>query len=278
MKRVTRWSLVTCVMLAGAWVNPGSARSSTTLSWSPSAGSTVTVPGALRLVTSGVEGMAIEAADPSLGDRLQPDLFGQVRLRLNPRYEVRELGPLKRLVFEVEGDVTSAISPNDLSTALTWDPVWQERSLTPSPRLMQSSLTLSSDFGLTLRAGVLRSSWGTGMLANGGQPIGPDEGSSPFGVVHTGDRVARLQLLWMLGSPGDADTGAPPRLLGLSVATDAVVDDDTSNWLDGDRTYQALAAVRGRYGHLHGGLYFVHRVQEHQTGGRTRVEVLDAYV
>ncbi|MEC9071685.1 MAG: hypothetical protein VX938_04860, partial [Myxococcota bacterium] len=73
-------------------------------------------------------------------------------------------------------------------------------------------------------------------------------------------------------------TGAPPRLLGLSVATDAVVDDDTSNWLDGDRTYQALAAVRGRYGHLHGGLYFVHRVQEHQTGGRTRVEVLDAYV
>ena len=116
------------------------------------------------------------------------------------------------------------------------------------------------------------------MLANGGMRAAPGSGSSPFGVIHTGDRVARLQVLWKTGSRGNIEKNQPPRFLGVSIAADAVVDDDTASWSEGDRTFHALGAVRGRYGRLHGGLYFVHRVQQHAAGGETRAEVLDLHV
>ena len=96
MKRVSRWTLTSLMLLAGGWSSPGLAQaSSTTLAWSPMEGSTVAVPGSLRLVGSGVEGLAIAAADPALGERLEADLLGQVRLPL-----ARQLRVARRAVVE----------------------------------------------------------------------------------------------------------------------------------------------------------------------------------
>ncbi|MCA9515523.1 MAG: hypothetical protein KC635_11305, partial [Myxococcales bacterium] len=126
---------------------------------------------------------------------------------------------------------------------------------------------------VALQLGLMRSGWGLGLLANPGELVAfDDDESSPFGYPRQADRNLRAQLAVFPLARARAD--APPPLT-VALAFDAVIDDDTAHWADGDRAYQGIAAVRGHAGPVAAGFYAVHRRQTHHEGGETVVTVLD---
>ncbi len=79
-------------------------------------------------------------------------------------------------------------------------------------------------------AGLMTSHWGLGLVANDG------DHDPAFGKTEYGDRVMRLRLTTAPFGKGEVP-------LYLTLAGDAVVDDDTATWTDGQRAYQGVAAV-----------------------------------
>jgi hypothetical protein len=242
----------------------------------------VTFPGRLEVVGGYVDGMAVDVAAPQGLDLLPSDLSLASRLRVAPSLTLHGSTWPLFTAYQVSADLDIRYESGSsvVDEALAYDPVRAARDRPPIPRLLQANATAIGSH-MAVSFGLTRSSWGLGMLANDGGPREVAEGASPFGFARHADRVVRAQVLvFPLGRPTgngpDGESQEPP--LTVALAADAVVDDDTANWAHGDRAWHAVGALRGRIEGLRGGIYGVHRVQDHAEGGETQVTVLDLHV
>jgi hypothetical protein len=238
----------------------------------------VAVPGSLTIIGGHSDGVPISAEDSSLPGALPADDFAWMRLRLTPSltFTGASWKPFAAYQLLLDADLTSELSDGALDGPLVYDPVQDARSRTPDPRLMQAYF-LAAGKRAAVKVGLVRSAWGQGILANDGERVPAGAGRNAFGFSRTADRVIRFQLAFFpLNPPRRAEGEAPaPPPLTIALAGDAVFDDDTADWREGDRAYQAIAAVLGQTRHFHGGAYVVHRRQAHEGGGDTQVTAVD---
>ncbi len=135
----------------------------------------------------------------------------------------------------------------------------------------RASLTARSDDGFIIEAGLVpATTWGLGMLANGG------EGDPLFGRTDRGDRMLRFRMTAFPFSHGDQ-----PLPIFLTVAFDRVVEDDTARWRDGQIAYQVVGSLLwadplGRKG----GVFYTYRTQTEPGDVKrpTDVSAIDGYV
>ena len=117
-----------------------------------------------------------------------------------------------------------------------------------------------------IRGGLMTSSWGLGLVANGGDHSW-SPGSAAFLDPRGGDRVARLML---------ATGPVTPMKLVLAAGHDWVMHDD--NTLEGDTARNIFGSfMLGAGLPTNLGFYAVYRSQENEAGAWTRVTALDMY-
>ncbi len=124
-----------------------------------------------------------------------------------------------------------------------------------------------------VRAGLMTSHWGLGLVANDGGNGHSLERNDWFTPSRSGDRVMRVAVSFM----PLIDTASVARGLWLTLAADAVIDDENARWIDGDRAMQIVGAGRlylAKEQWL--GLYAVHRSQRTSGGADLAVNVVDA--
>ncbi len=233
------------------------------------------LPGEVHAVGSWVDRVPVTSEAPELPDELPDDLAGFFRLRFMPSFTLlgTQWPVFQAYQLRADIDLTVDVFDDAFDTPLAYDPVHAERSTVPVPRLMETYF-LAAGKSLAIKAGLMRSSWGAGILANDGRDRGPGVEFSPFGFSRSADRVVRLQVAWFpLDRPKREGAGPP---LTLAVAVDGVLDDDTAKWTEGDRAFNFVAAVTGEVDTFRGGIYAVHRTQKHGGGGSTEVTVFDA--
>lgn len=239
------------------------------------------LPGDVQAIGGWVDAIPVTSEAPEVPDEIPADPHGFFRLRATPSFTLtgKSWPVFQAYRLLVDFDVTVDVYDEALDGPLFWDPVQADRSTVPMPRLTEGYFLAAGKF-LALKAGIVRSDWGLGILANGGTGGGldadpPRADANPFGYGRFADRVLRLQVAWFPITPakGAERAGDPP--LTIAVAVDGVVDDDSARWLDGDRAFNFIAAVAGRYEGFAGGLYAVHRTQRHAEGGTTEVTVFD---
>lgn len=242
----------------------------------------VTLPGRAEVVGGYAQGMVVEVADPATPDQLSEDLSLFARFRLAP--SVLFLGSSWPVfnVYTISADLDVRYEMGEMSgdEILGLDPVHVQRGEPPMPRLLEARASAVGNH-LAISFGLTRSSWGLGMLANDGRQRSLTSGASPFGYSRTTDRVVRAQVAVFplgrtLGPTDRSESTEPP--LTIAFAADAVIEDDNADWFEGDRTWHAVVAVRGRFAGFLGGLYGVHRRQAHAAGGETEVTLADLYV
>ena len=190
----------------------------------------------------------------SLGQNYWIEQWIRVRAELGIRPYLKLVGQLDLLNGVVAGDLAQGVSagerPRDDYTAFTGSGV--------RPRWLY--LDWTTPIGL-VRAGVVGSYWGLGILANDGDhaPI--------FGDYRYGDLVARVAFATRpLGRTS-------PFVVAL--AGDYVLDDITANAFDGDRAWQAVLAAYYEKDERRLGLYGVYRTQKNELGDYLRVGVVD---
>ncbi len=239
----------------------------------------IALPGSFRFVGGHVDPIRVHSPSGKLPDAIDPDDFADFRLRFSPSLTFTGTQWPLFQVYQVVLDAQLALQiyDPDLDEQLAYDPVQRLRSAGPAPDLMQAYV-LAAGKHMAVRAGLVRSSWGAGILANDGEDRGFNADDGAFGFARSADRVLRLQLAWFPIQPErraaeGAEREPPP--LTVAVAGDMVMDDDTANWGDGDRAFNGVAAVIGRYEGFDGGLYAVYRNQRHHEGGTTSVAVFD---
>ncbi|MGB0588529.1 MAG: hypothetical protein ACPGU1_02510 [Myxococcota bacterium] len=242
----------------------------------------VTLPGRAEVVGGYAGSMVVDVADPAISGVLSEELSVFSRLRLAPG--VLFMGSnwpvFTTYTLSADLDVRYEIGEMSGDALLRLDPVRAQRSEVPLPRLLEARAAAVGDH-LAISFGLTRSSWGLGMLANDGRPRSVISGASPFGYSRTMDRVVRAQVAVFpfgrtLGPADRSESTEPP--LTIALAGDAVIEDDNADWLEGDRTWHAVGAVRGRIAGFLGGVYGVHRRQAHAAGGDTAVTLIDLYV
>jgi len=126
----------------------------------------------------------------------------------------------------------------------------------------------------TLRAGLMSSQWGMGLVANDGNHALDGRRDDWFVLPGTGDRVARAQLTLQ---PFGRDT---TRLRGLFLAggIDRVIEDANAVYTKSDRATQGVFAARMFFSRVQSaGLYYVYRDQTFGTSAHPylRVHVID---
>jgi len=237
------------------------------------------LPGELSLVYGTLSPIDIRAEDPAVPSSLPREHFGYARLRLQPSLVVAgaDFAPFQVYRFAADIDVLRHVVPfggGGPRDVLRYDPYARAEGGSLGAHLQALTLQATSRV-VAIQLGLARSHWGLGLLANAGEgPRFDDDEASPFGFPLTADRVLRAQVAFFPIAPARADRPAP---LTLAMAFDAVVDDDTARWSDGDRAYQGIAAVLGYARPVTAGLYAVYRRQRHHEGGETSVTVVDAH-
>ena len=123
-----------------------------------------------------------------------------------------------------------------------------------------------------LRAGLMTSQWGLGLVANDGMAVFDDRQTDWFQLPQVGDRVMRT-LLWT--APW-ARGKSSLRGWMFAAAFDRVIRDDIADSTAGEEALQAVLSsrfylARDRWV----GLYYVFRSQTHEDGKFLRVNVID---
>ncbi len=247
----------------------------------------VAMPGQAQLRFGAVSPISIGSMDPADPSQTEWELTPRLRARLSPSLILTgNRWPVFQF-YQVAVDVDArwALAQPETPSYLREDPENQLRRAWDGPRITQAYALLAGKHA-AIKLGMTRSSWGTGMLANpgtdhqhpaigSGAPPDVTLSQSPFGYGRFVDRVARFQVgFFPLGEKRrGAETFKP---LTVAVAADMVLEDGTASWDEGDRTYQGIVAIFGRYERLHLGLYGVYRNQTHKDdGGSTEVGVVD---
>lgn len=228
------------------------------------------LPGSLRLVGGHVGGVAVASTDPAVDGETPDDDFLTARLRLRPGLVWTSGGFFAVYKAQVDADLDWHAVGHEVPAGLDHDPTWEARADVLSPRLTQAYVTAAGEW-LALEAGLTRSAFGLGLVANPGEdPATGTVRESPFGFAREGDRLVRGRVTaFPLGLGGDDAGPRPP--LAVAVAADAIVDDDTAVWADGDRAWQVLGGLFGIAGPVRSGAGVVYRRQAHAEGGDTEV-------
>lgn len=233
----------------------------------------VALPGSWRLYDSLVSGVSVAAEDPAVGATTPETSLIESRLRLQPTLLVQSRGFFKlwRLTADGELHVTLAESTRP-PVGLEADERWQFIDDQPVLRLTRLNLVMAAEH-LLIKAGLERSHFGLGLLANDGEDAPPGiTRESPFGISRQGDQVLRGQITVLPQGVVVGQGGAKPPI-ALTVAIDAIIDDDTAAWFDGDRAYQALAGVQLAFDAGQFALGLAQRRQTHADGGETLVNI-----
>ena len=240
------------------------------------AGASFVLPGALRLVTGHLDPLPVAIEDAAAPAALPGEGYLRARLSVAPALAVTQGAwrPFSHYALSADLDLFhDLLAVGDGRGPLAYDPAGRVARGGGGVRAQELHV-LAAGPAVALKVGLMRSAWGLGLLAHGGERGAADLDASAFGEAVESDRVLRAQVA-AFPVPA-ARPGAEPGLT-VALAADAVVDDDTAQWSAGDRAYQVLAAVRGRTGALGAGFYAVHRWQRHAEGGETVVTVLDAH-
>ena len=236
----------------------------------------IALPGSLRLIGGTVGQVDIHAEDPNLPVRTPQDDFAYMRLRLRPSAALIDDGFFR--IYKASFDAELHVFPfgQEAPAGFDYDPRWELRSDSPEPRLTEASILLAGHL-MAIQAGLVRSHFGLGTVSNAGEDApSATVRQSPFGYGREGDRVLMLQLAFFpLGVKADA-RGDEYRPLSLVLQGNGVVDDDTSSWSAGDRTYQALLGVLFQEAGFSGAAGGVYRRQSHAEGGVTEVAIFAA--
>ena len=230
------------------------------------------MPGSLRLVGLLEPGVAVASDDPQVGDQVPDEAIFEARLRIRPALVLGARGLFK--LWRAAADAELHVASGEAVYGQGLDPVVQARQDTPEFRLTQAYLLAQGEH-LALRVGLVRSHFGMGILANGGEdaPVGLTR-QSPFGYARQGDRVMRISVVGLPQSvvvtPGEP-TRAP---LALALAADAIIDDDQAKWSAGDRAWQILGGVFANPEGYKVGAGAAHRRQTHGEGGETAVTIV----
>ncbi|PKN55760.1 MAG: hypothetical protein CVU56_19705 [Deltaproteobacteria bacterium HGW-Deltaproteobacteria-14] len=239
----------------------------------------VALPGEAVLTWGHLDPLPVDIEDANAEAEIPQEDFVRARLRVQPSLTLTGATWRPFALYQVAGDVDvlhHLVAVGSGRGSLGEDPAGRSDTGFAGDAYLQQLYALAAGPNLAIKVGLMRSQWGLGLLANDGsdpEPSDPATTGSPFGYAVRADRVVRAQVA-VFPTAASAPGAEPP--LTLAVAFDGVIDDDTARWADGDRTYQALAAVRGRYGAFSGGFYGVHRWERHHQGGETVVTVLDA--
>ncbi|PKN54922.1 MAG: hypothetical protein CVU56_24000 [Deltaproteobacteria bacterium HGW-Deltaproteobacteria-14] len=131
--------------------------------------------------------------------------------------------------------------------------------------IRNANVTLSYEGVVALKAGVMTSHWGLGLVANDGAHRWRP-GSATFIDPRGGDRVLRGQLV--VQTPGELKIGA-------ALGFDEVLDDDVL--LSGDAARQVVLATFVDAPGIRGGFYGVARFQESASGADLTAIVFDFF-
>jgi len=247
----------------------------------------IALPGEVQLRFGAVSPISIGSMEDADPDQTDWQLVPRVRARLEPALILTgQRWPVFQFYkFAVDVDLRYTFAQGDIPSYLREDTVEQIRRDWAGPRINQAYALMAGKHA-AIKVGMMQSSWGTGLLANPGRDHRHDKigslaapdvtlAQSPFGYGRFVDRVARLQLAFFpLGEKRFGSETYKP--LTIAAMGDIVLEDNLANWDEGDRAYQAVLAIFGRYDRLSVGAYGVYRNQEHAEGaGLTEVGVVD---
>ena len=206
----------------------------------------------------------------SLGSEL--DGVNALSSRARVRLEVGSAGANEglNLRFRLGGDLGAG----------TWlgGPMLEGDDLPGSERtpglLTEAFVTLDAGPWLGLKAGLMLSHWGLGLVANAGDDLFDGRVQQRlFESKRTGDRVIRGVLY---SKPFASLSESPLRGLVIAGGIDRVEADDTAQISEGDETYQGVASVRLFLSKRSWfGLYYVYRDQETKAGKTLQAHVID---
>lgn len=235
-------------------------------------GGAIAFPGSLRLVGLLEPGVGVLSDDPQVAEQVPDESVIEARLRVRPALIITSKGFFK--IWRAAVDAELHFVGGEAAYGQRLDPVVQVRQRAPEFRLTQAYV-LAQGENLAVRVGLVRSHFGMGILANGGEdtPVGLTR-DSPFGYARQGDRVMRVSVVGLprglVVTPGKP-TRAP---LALALAADAIIDDDQARWQDGDRAWQVLGGVFANPAGYKVGMGAAHRRQTHGEGGETAVTIV----
>ena len=228
------------------------------------------LPGQLRMRYIHLEDFALD----ELGTPHGQEDYGTMRVRLSPRFN---LGKGWRIVLE--GDFLDGLVVGDTTQVgngyLTlgdggFRQDWLNRHSAmrvDGAELRKAYVEWRSDIGM-FRLGQMSSSWGMGLLANGG-----DEPGGAFSDMRGGDLVERFLFVTQpLRLFMDDETG---KSLVVGVAGDLVYRDENARLIDGDLAWQGVLSVSWRPGGWDVGVYAAYRNQKDNDGDTLEAVAID---
>ncbi len=188
------------------------------------------------------------------------------RLRIRP-----VLHPIKSLKFVAEFDALTGQIAGD-TTMVGADVLLWPRSSNRGYKqaaFRQGYIEWLSPIGMW-RIGQMTSTWGLGMLANGG-----GDRESRFYDSRFGDLVDRVMFATKPAAPFTDAKWA--QNLYLALGFDSVYRDENANVRDGDRAYEAIAALFYKTARDFLGVYTAYRHQRYAGGDKLSVTAVDLY-
>lgn len=240
------------------------------------------LPGEARLSYQTVSPIAVSPATDAQTE-IPTEHALEARVRLQPALWASSNAWRPFHIYTLQADVDlvrDALAVGEGRDLLSYDPAEGRGQRGRIGPLVNEFYGQAIGHHLSVRAGLMRSSWGQGILANSGEDPAFSSQASPFGIARHSDRVLRALVAFTpyglrpasALATSAAATGPP---LTLAVAADLVVEDDTADLTDGDRAWQVLFAAFGSYDIFDGGIYTVFRTQGHAGGGTTTVGAID---
>jgi hypothetical protein len=227
--------------------------------------------GSLRLIGGFVTQPDVLPADTAVPTVAPRDDFGYLRLRFGP--EVAFLADGFFRLYKLAAEAELRWFPWGYQRPMEYgvDPRYELRGEAPDGDLL-TAYALVGGSSLAIRAGLVRSDFGLGLVSNGGRDAPAGEvRQSPFGYGREGDRNLELQIALRPLAARLDEEGQEYQPLTVVTAAQAVIHDDRSDWEAGDRTLQVLAGVLARYDWFRAALGAVYRYQDHLEGGLTEV-------
>lgn len=210
------------------------------------------------------------------GGQLEPTVGFDNRVRVAGHADFRHrTGFLRGIRAEVAADLFAGpLSTSLEDQALTYDPLQPPSDGLATPEaqhLRVASLEVTTLAG-RVAGGRMASSWGLGLVANGGQ-----DDPMQFGFKRTGHYVNRIAYsmipsVWFMGDEGLRD--AP---FTIGAAYDWLVHDDRADEDEGDRGNNIIAFLGWFSKDLQVGAYGVRRTAEDIDGLETEAWVGDVY-
>lgn len=246
----------------------------------------IAVPGSFGIIYGQVDPITVAVEEPGEADATRTDAYGHVHFRFSPSLTLTgNTWPVFQ-VYQLAGELEGRFwIDSTVPASLALDPELQNRSARENEGLFEpiQAYALAAGRRVAIKAGLMRSNWGTGLLANDGLDAKrPTVRTSPFGYSRFSDRVIRVQVGYFPFDPprrAAQDAARPPPPLTIALAGDAVMQDSTADWAEGDRTYNGIIAAIMQLDRVSAGIYGVYRNQSHASSeGDTEVFVGDLQV